>query len=161
MFNSDFIDLVNSMVWAVGTLYVVCAGVVMRHTVKLGNKKEAQRSSIYAIAESKAALELYDIIISIIEENARILMPTKTNWLLIILTGLGVIFAISTLFLAKAAQANPDIISYWAASSAFFIVFFVFSSLLLWFQYKYVVTLKRLQDKHEDGGKKVIQIMVK
>lgn len=161
MFNADFFGLANKIVWSASALYVFCIGVMLLLTVNLGNKKEAQKSSIYAIAERHIEYGLYDIINFIIEENARILMPIKTNWLLISLTALGAISAVSTLFLTKLAQSNSDMIGYWTASYALFIVFYCFASLLLWFQFKYVATLKRLQDKHEDGGKKIINIIVK
>ena len=75
----NFFNNPNQFVLWISALYIGGYVLVFRASVTLGNRKDAQKSAIYGIAQEFNNIELIHVIEKILKEEPRILMPVKKN----------------------------------------------------------------------------------
>lgn len=115
---------------------------------QVGNPEEAQKSAIYGVAQKFNNRELMCVIEHIInKENPRILMPTKTSWMLHIVSALFFVTVLYTMFfdlLIKLIPFNLEKIVLFTLSG----VFFVLGFFLIYLESRYLIDLKRLKEEY-------------
>lgn len=156
----EFFENPNQFVLWLSAFYIGGYVFVLQRSWQLGNKQEAQKSAIYGIAQKFDEKELIDVIENIINEEPRILMPVKKNWILSLISFLFLVAAFFSAFFEQLAILFPIFLNYGLVPYSLFFVFFIFGLILLGFQYKYLVTIAHFKDQHSQKGNKKIRVVV-
>lgn len=155
----EFFEQGNPFVGGLIVTYAACLGLVAKTYLQLGNKQELKNAAICAIALRKVGQPLTAVVDEVIKEDPKILMPAGKNWILIVFSALMLLSAIIAGFFKPLSKIYPFIATYGNSTYTMFFVLLVISSILLWYEYRYLLVLGRCKkeaDLHADTADLVV-----
>jgi len=145
---ADFFRTANSICF---TLTVMFVGAYMGHfwiERGIGNIKNIQKCTIYALIRKNGASELMDVIQEIIAYDAKILMPAKSNnGFLHVVSALFLLWSLLTIFSngwQRVFQTSWN--DNWMYS--LYLVLLSIAFLVLFFEYRYWVDFRRHKEEY-------------